>query len=140
MLCILVLFYLMVMCLFHIRIFIMMVSTIQILVNKPEIILRLVDTLKFRSITISTIMIISVLMLYGILEHMLISELFMKFKMVYPALIMLWRVNLIFVIVNLWALMKRFSILLIRILKSFRLKTMLMINMEYLGILLLNRK
>ena len=79
-------------------------------------------------------------MFYGILEHMLISELFMKFKMVYPALIMLWRVNLIFVIVNLWALMKRFSILLIRILKSFRLKTMLMINMEYLGILLLNRK
>lgn len=43
-------------------------------------------------------MIISLLMLYGILEHMLISELFMKFKMVYPALIMLWRVNLIFVI------------------------------------------
>ena len=140
MLCILVLFYLMVMCLFHIRIFIRMESTIQILVNKPEIILRLVGTLKFRSITISTIMIISLLMFYGILEHMLISELFMKFKMVYPALIMLWRVNLIFVIVNLWALMKRFSILLIRILKSFRLKTMLMINMEYLGILLLNRK
>ncbi len=45
-------------------------------------------------------MIISLLMLYGILEHMLHSILFMKFKTVYPALIMSRRVSPYFAIEN----------------------------------------